>query len=296
MTNKDDIKELFSKGLQDHQVSVDPALWSSISSSLGTSAAKTGLSILSKTLIGFAASSIIGVAVYFSVQNTNTTNQKIDKEQKAITPQPVTTTPEADNTLSNELNSKEEKNTTTYQSPQTSSGLNIPIIDDSEFENQHLQQQAVPNQAIINHPHVTHNQALTSSTISGLIQNSSAGQVHNTSTQLSAPSRSQNVGVNQVLQTEKPKRIVLPNIFTPNGDGQNETLQINWQQADVQDFSIVVLDAKNNVVYKDSNPQFEWDGTDLGGEKLSRGTYIYFVAAVLNGQKWQQSSSLQIQY
>ena len=100
----------------------------------------------------------------------------------------------------------------------------------------------------------------------------------------------------QEAQVKKPTSISLPNIFTPNGDGQNETLQLEWGNNSIEDFSIVVLDAKNNVVFKSDRPDFNWDGSDLGGEKLARGNYIYFVSAVIDGQKWQQSSGLQIQY
>ena len=82
MTEKDHIKELFTKGLQDHQVSVDPALWSSISSSIGASTAKAGLSILTKTLIGVAASSVIAVAVYFTVQTNSKAETTQTKEPK----------------------------------------------------------------------------------------------------------------------------------------------------------------------------------------------------------------------
>jgi len=74
------------------------------------------------------------------------------------------------------------------------------------------------------------------------------------------------VETQRAVQAKKPTRIALPNIFTPNGDGQNETLQIQWGNTAVEDFSIVVLDAKNNVVFKSDRPDFNWDGTDLGGK------------------------------
>ena len=76
MTQKDNIKELFAKGLQDHHVSVDPALWSSISSSIGAGSDNAGLGILTKVLIGVAASSIVGVAVYLTVQTAQTEPKK----------------------------------------------------------------------------------------------------------------------------------------------------------------------------------------------------------------------------
>jgi len=287
MTNKDNIKELFSQGLQDHQVLVDPALWSSISSSIGTSVAKTSLGLLSKTIIGVAASSIIGVAVYFSVQNTNTTSKKINNEQKTISPQP-------DKIQNRPINT--EKSIEPSIEKHTPIGLNISILNDSAFENQLVQQQGTSIQEQIDPSNIIQHHSLSNAAATVQVQGPTHIEENNPST-LQNPTPTASIQrQNQVTQTKNPERIVLPNIFTPNGDDQNETLQINWQQADVKDFSIVVLDAKNNVVYKDSNPQFEWDGTDLGGEKLSRGTYIYFVTAVLNGQKWQQSSGLQIQY
>ena len=89
MTNKDQIKDLFSHGLQDHQVSVDPALWSSISSSLGAGAAKTGLSILTKTLIGVAASSIAVVSIYLATQ-TPSSSKPDKKTVQQKTPAPKT--------------------------------------------------------------------------------------------------------------------------------------------------------------------------------------------------------------
>lgn len=284
MTNKDNIKELFSKGLQDHQVSVDPALWSSISSSIGTGAAKTGLSILSKTLLGVAASSIAVVSIYLAVQTPS--SPKAAKKRVQL----KTTTPNNDRIDDSVI------------LPAISLPSNSTPIDAA-------QNHPVNQQLNIDQPATKTVSAQTQipESVLGQIQeilsvNSPSFQISgypkpsSQASQGSSSSNPQSAPMTSLQPAQNSQRIVLPNIFTPNGDGQNETLQINWQQADVQDFSIVVLDAKNNVVYKDSNPQFEWDGTDLGGEKLNRGAYIYFVAAVLNGQKWQQSSSLQIQY
>lgn len=287
MTQKDNIKELFAKGLQDHHISVDPALWSSISSSIGTGSAKAGLGILTKVLIGVAASSIVGVAVYLTVQTTQTEPKKINQEQKFNTPQPYKNPSRSIQTESS------IKSSTTNQ---TIVEVNIPPIDDSALENQPAQNQVVSIQDAIKQPHVLQDHLLSNSVVPVPTQKPTPAQSQSANTQPTTPTNTQNQVVNQGQQTEKPIRIVLPNIFTPNGDGKNETLQIDWNEFEVSDFSIVVLDTKNNVVFKNNDPNFQWNGANLGGEKLAAGYYIYFVTGLLNEQQWQQSSSLQIQY
>lgn len=281
MTEKDHIKELFAKGLQDHQVSVDPALWSSISSTIGVSAAKAGLSILSKVLIGVAASSIIAVAVYFSVQANSkaetTQTKKLQKETKESIP-----AQEETNNNSNQTIGLEEAPVVLEQN----NTINIPV-EDTILNLQALQTNAAPGQ----------NQSVAHST---LIAHSITAKLTNSAlSTTSTPSIAPIPNINSQAQAHvlpKQYRISLPNIFTPNSDGQNETLQIEWKQQQIEDFNIVVLNQTNNIVFSSSNPEFSWDATDPSGEKIARGTYIYFVTGMLNGQKWQQSSSLQIQY
>lgn len=277
MTEKDNIKDLFAKGLQDHQVQVDPALWSSISSSVGASTAKAGLSILSKTLIGVAATTIVAGAVYLSFE---TKSQELKK-------QVVKTTQETSK-------SKQDKERTSTQPTKTKPSFqtfyNNPlplgcfdINDDDLF---------IPDFDAQTNAGTTEVQAFTSAILPHAVPEVIPTQAQVVQ-QIAAPSQIDPI---QEAQVKMPIRISLPNIFTPNGDGQNETLQIDWGTHSVQDFSIVVLDTKNNVVFKSDRPDFDWDGTDLGGEKLPRAHYIYFVSALLDSQKWQQSSSLQIQY
>jgi gliding motility-associated-like protein len=281
MTEKDHIKELFAKGLQDHQVSVDPALWSSISSSIGASSAKAGLSILTKTLIGVAASSVIAVAVYFSVQAKSKAETLQNKELQKETKENIPTQKPANNN-SNETIGPEETQVVLEQN----NTINIPI-EDTVLNIQDLHSNPTPVQ----------NQSIVPSTL--IPYSIPFNILNNAVSTTNTPSIAPQPNSSSPIQTQvlpKQYSISLPNIFTPNGDGQNETLQIEWKQQHIEDFSIVVLNQTNNVLFSSGNPTFSWDGTDPSGEKIARGTYIYFVTGVLNGQKWQQSSSLQIQY
>lgn len=277
MTEKDQIKELFAKGLQDHQVQVDPALWSSISSSIGTGAAKTGLGLLAKTLIGVAASAVVAGAVYLSLEQ----DKPAPKKQEGKTLQEAKKPIESKEVI---ITKPTKPTIQTLLYDPLPIGC-FPIIDDTEF--------GIPD--FDAQPYSGTNaeaQAFTSAIEPQNVPvvNPTQGQLVQ---QIATPSQ---IAPIQEAQAKKTTPISLPNIFTPNGDGQNEALQINWDRAEVQDFSIVVLDAQNKVVFKSSDPEFSWNGTDLGEEKLPRGNYIYFVSAVIDGQKWQQSSNLQIQY
>ncbi len=277
MTEKDQIKELFAKGLQDHQVQVDPALWSSISSSIGTGAAKTGLGLLAKTLIGVAASAVVAGAVYLSLEQ----DKPAPKKQEGKTLQEAKKPIESKEII---ITKSTKPSIQTLHYDPLPIGC-FPIIDDTEF--------GIPD--FDAQPYSGTNaevQAFTSAIEPENVPvvNPTQGQLVQ---QIATPSQ---IAPIQEAQAKKTTPISLPNIFTPNGDGQNEALQINWDRAEVQDFSIVVLDAQNKVVFKSSDPEFSWNGTDLGEEKLPRGNYIYFVSAVIDGQKWQQSSNLQIQY
>jgi gliding motility-associated-like protein len=277
MTEKDQIKELFAKGLQDHQVQIDPALWSSISSSIGTGAAKTGLGLLAKTLIGVAASAVVAGAVYLSLEQ----DKPAPKKQEGKTLQEAKKPIESKEVI---ITKPTKPSIQTLHYDPLPIGC-FPIIDDTEFGIPDFDAQPYSGTN-------TEAQAFTSA-----IEPHAVPVVNPTQgllvQQIATPSQ---IAPIQEAQAKKTTPISLPNIFTPNGDGQNEALQINWNRAEVQDFSIVVLDAQNKVVFKSSDPEFSWNGTDLGEEKLPRGNYIYFVSAVIDGQKWQQSSNLQIQY
>ncbi len=71
----------------------------------------------------------------------------------------------------------------------------------------------------------------------------------------------------------------LPNIFTPDGDGNNEFFEAFHKCPEVKDFSIQIFDRWGESVYTNENPKFKWDGT-FGGQPLPNGVYSYLVTFV----------------
>ncbi len=289
MTEQDNIKELFAKGLQDHQVPVDPAIWSAVSASIGATAAKTGLGLFAKTLIGVAATAIVAGTVYLSLE---TKSQKVEKQ--AVQKTQETSKSKEDKKITPTAPAKTTYQTFYYDPPAIGcfdikdDDLFIPDFDAQTYSGNSTEVQALTS-AIV--PQAT---SVVIPAQGQLIQPIATPSQNNPVQEAQATAApAQNPRITPLTNTPKIK---LPNVFTPNNDGQNDWLEIDWKGLAVSDFSLVVLNQNNQVVYRSSEPNFNWNGTDLGGEKLAPGFFIYFVTSQINGEKWQQSSSLQIQY
>ena len=68
---------------------------------------------------------------------------------------------------------------------------------------------------------------------------------------------------------------VLPNVFTPNGDGANDVLRPRISRfVEAVDFQL--FNRWGALVYETSDPELGWDGTRSdGGGEVSEGTYFY---------------------
>lgn len=84
--------------------------------------------------------------------------------------------------------------------------------------------------------------------------------------------------------------IVIPNVFTPNGDNLNDTYYIGKKDTDcpIIDFTIKIFNRWGNVVYHDAKASafdFAWDGKDDNGKDCNDGTYYYVMSYVIRGNK-----------
>jgi gliding motility-associated-like protein len=67
-------------------------------------------------------------------------------------------------------------------------------------------------------------------------------------------------------------QIYLPDAFSPNGDGLNDTF---WAQGDIPaDFTMTVFDKWGTSVFYATSPKTTWNGT-LNGQLLPSGSYLY---------------------
>ncbi|MGB1316413.1 MAG: gliding motility-associated C-terminal domain-containing protein [Chitinophagales bacterium] len=77
------------------------------------------------------------------------------------------------------------------------------------------------------------------------------------------------------LCIENCARYILPNVFTPNGDGDNDffTPFPDWRF--VESIDMKIYNRWGNFVFETKNPEILWNGNDVSGQALKDGIYIY---------------------
>lgn len=68
----------------------------------------------------------------------------------------------------------------------------------------------------------------------------------------------------------------LPNVFTPNTDGQNEIYHAYKTQRFIEKIELKIFNRWGQKIFETEDPYFEWDGTDIDGNILSEGNFYYF--------------------
>ena len=70
-------------------------------------------------------------------------------------------------------------------------------------------------------------------------------------------------------------KLMIPNSFTPNGDGINDQFLVKamWN---VEEFELLIYERSGNMVFKTNEIEMGWDGLSQGKEAHS-GVYAYFI-------------------
>lgn len=80
---------------------------------------------------------------------------------------------------------------------------------------------------------------------------------------------------NEIILTKEIK-LYVPNAFSPNGDGLNDTFEAIGSFFGA--FRMLIYDRWGSVVYETTDPQKGWDGT-LNNAPLEQGVYVYRIEA-----------------
>jgi len=84
--------------------------------------------------------------------------------------------------------------------------------------------------------------------------------------------------VDKTVQQVYP--LVIANVFTPNGDGVNDTFVVPGLET-YSDTELTILNRWGNVVYQKTNYKNDWDGSGL-----AEGTYFYVLRAKNKAGVW----------
>ncbi len=283
MEEKDHIKELFQQQLSGLETPVRPEIWTAVSSSIGATsaaAATTGISLLAKITIGaITAASVTGLT-WFAFQEKDAPKAPLKEKKEQQTAQKTSSQQVSKNTSDSEPTAS-----TIYTLPVVKPVAPEPITSELNAEIAATNMFSLP---------------MSYATIKSEATNESATSVNTSKTKdNTAPKSEVKEVVDEVKEAKMPEKstivLELPNVFTPNGDGNNDFLQI--QAKEVNDFSLVVLDAFGKTVFKTQDPDFKWDGKGFNDELLPVGNYVYFVTGTdEKGKQVSKYSTLTIKY
>jgi gliding motility-associated-like protein len=69
--------------------------------------------------------------------------------------------------------------------------------------------------------------------------------------------------------------LIIPNVFTPNGDGWNDVFDVRTSA--VGDYKLQIYNRWGNIVFENTSPLISWDGTTSAGVQAPAGTYFYVI-------------------
>jgi len=85
------------------------------------------------------------------------------------------------------------------------------------------------------------------------------------------------------------------NIFTPNGDGDNDLFSFGFKAIGISEFNCVIVNRWGVQVAELTSIIDTWDGTDLNGSPLNDGVYFYsFEATSDNNLKFERQGTVTI--
>ncbi len=80
------------------------------------------------------------------------------------------------------------------------------------------------------------------------------------------------------ITVEMPSEMVVPNVFTPNGDGVNDLFFLQ-RATNLETIRVDITNRWGDKVYEltSETGQFAWDGKNMYGEDAAEGTYFYII-------------------
>lgn len=95
------------------------------------------------------------------------------------------------------------------------------------------------------------------------------------------------------VSVEVPYFFYIPNAFSPDGDGVNETFAPSGEGIDPDQYSMQIFDRNGILIYSTHTPYDYWDGRNKYGQMCPEGVYVYIIRLVnLNGDDKEYTGSV----
>ena len=82
-----------------------------------------------------------------------------------------------------------------------------------------------------------------------------------------------------VIRVEIPSELVIPNVFTPNGDGVNDLFFL--KATNLSEINVLIYDRWGHIVFEliSQKGNVAWDGKNQYGVEVAEGSYFYIITA-----------------
>jgi gliding motility-associated-like protein len=277
---KDHFERLIKEKMMNHEMPVETFLWNSVSANSGL--AQTGLTVGLKALyIAASVLATIALSVYFYISNNTppTPSQKTSPtptNKHSVPP----TAPKIGVETANISHKKAE---------QTAVINHLPFIQQPEATT--VLEMVPGTEQKFNEIAVVHNGEASVANTKPTMELPEPINTNNTTPKYLSPKSSQIISseAEESPVTTNIEAFVLPNTFTPNGDGINDELTL-WLNG-LEDISFVVLDQSNKVVFSSTQAKVFWDGRLQNGDPAPSGTYQYFFTGKDATGRWINKQS-----
>ena len=297
MKEQDKIEHIFQEGFKDFEIQPDPSVWSGIESSIsGSSSSAAASSITSSTsvaakiAIGLAIVSGLAVSSYFifdkepapekpaKIQNEASPNPENSDSEKVL-PLLIDSSSHMEKPMEFKMEEKNEAKENTpkkavkrkiSQVEQHSSAKkdssSFPSVDKKEFST--AKDSASTEEAAKSSEKKAEQKNLPIASSEGQVDEKAKSNQSEQMTSSSTPNRA------AAPEVEESKEIptVIPNIFTPNGDGFNDVFRIETEAENMQ---ATILDRQGKVVFEWTGLYGFWDGNLPNGKPAEVGQYFY---------------------
>jgi gliding motility-associated-like protein len=271
---KDNIQELFSKAFENQTAPVKPELWSGVQAKMaaagvgGTTAAVKGVSVLTKWILGSAAIGTIGVITTVAVLNSTETKQPENNIK-----QPVIT--QEKNTKEEKLNKEHSINDNSTKQEQIERfvlDIDFPLVASvppCAYRNVLVD---LPNNPAITNPIIINNEEENPIVKEPVVEQKSPQDLSSVPPHVEENEEP----VHTVLESKMTK---FPNVFSPNGDGNNDVYAVEIENKDlIKSFMVQIFNVENKIVFQSNDPDFKWNGEY--NNTIKEGMYFCLVTIV----------------
>ena len=98
------------------------------------------------------------------------------------------------------------------------------------------------------------------------------------------------ISESNIIEVHPSLHVYLPNTFTPNNDGLNDTFgPLGYG---IKKLSFKIFDRWGNLIFETTDPKKQWNGI-YNGQVLQSGTYVYLIEAEgYDGQSFHKKGTV----